>query len=67
MIENLGAGGEFQNFLSNLQCKYQIKLIKVKTDLSVCYKRVKQRNNLNHIPVSDDKVREYNEIASKVT
>lgn len=67
MIENLGAGDDFQNFLSILQNQYQTKIIKVKTNLSLCYKRVKERNNSNHIPVSDDKVKEYNEIASKVT
>ena len=67
MIENLGAGEDFQNFLSILQNQYQTKIIKVKTDLSLCYKRVKERNSSNHIPVSDDKVKEYNEIASNVT
>ena len=67
MIENLGAGDDFQKFLSILQNKYQTKIIKVKTDLSLCYKRVKERSNSNHIPVSDNKVKEYNEIASKVT
>ncbi|WP_321495336.1 hypothetical protein [uncultured Desulfobacter sp.] len=67
MIENIGAGDDFKNFLSILQNQYQTKIIQVKTDLSLCYKRVKERNNSNHIPVSDDKVKEYNEIASKVT
>ena len=67
MIENLGAGEEFNHFLSKLKEKYLTKIIKVKTDLDLCYKRVKQRNNQHHIPVSDDKVKEYNEIASKVT
>ena len=67
MIENLGAGHDFQNFLSILQNQYQTKIIKVKTDLSLCYKRVKERNNSNHIPVSDHKVKEYNETASIVT
>lgn len=66
MIENLGAGDDFKNFLSILQNQYQTKLIRVKTDLSLCYKRVKDRSNSNHIPVSDDKVIEYNKIASKV-
>lgn len=67
MIENLGAGDEFQSFLSILQGQYQTRIIKINTDLSLCYKRVKERSHSNHIPVSDDKVKEYNEIASKVT
>ena len=67
MIENLGAGEDFHHFLSIMQHQYQTKLIKVKTELSLCYKRVKERNSLDHIPVSDEKVKEYNEIASKVT
>lgn len=66
MIENLGAGEDFNMFLATLQSKYQIRLIKIKADLDLCCKRVKERNNERHIPVSDDKVREYNEIASKV-
>jgi shikimate kinase len=67
MIENLGAGEDFNNFFSELKSHYQIRIIKVKTDISICFKRVKERNNKNHIPVSDDKVKEYNRIASKVT
>lgn len=66
MIENLGAGEEFNNFLSMLKKRYQTKIIKVQTDLNLCFKRVKERNNKNHIPVSDDKVIEYNKIASQV-
>lgn len=67
MIENLGAGPGFNGFLSVLQSQYATKIIKVNTDLSLCYQRVKERSSQDHIPVSDETVLEYNEIASQVT
>lgn len=66
MIENLGAGNDFNGFLKTLSNQYETRLIKVQADLALCFKRVQERNNEHHIPVSDDKVKEYNEIASKV-
>ena len=66
MIENLGAGECFNQFYASLNKKYLIKLIRVRTDLDSCLVRVLKRDNENHIPVSDDKVIEYNEIASQV-
>jgi hypothetical protein len=44
----------------------QKTLIKVSTDLAECLKRVKNRDNSNHIPISDEKVEEYNKIAASV-
>lgn len=66
MIENLGAGNEFDKFRKSLDSKYNLKIIRVKTDLKTCLYRVKNRCGEDHIPVSDSKVEEYNEIASKV-
>jgi len=66
MIENLGAGDEFNHFLSQMKELYSTKLIKIETNLDLCFRRVTERNNRNHIPVSEDKVKEYNKIASKV-
>ena len=66
MIENLGAGEGFHQFYASLNKKYLIKLIRVFTDLDICLTRVKRRDNKNHISVSDDKVVEYNKIASRV-
>ena len=66
MIENLGAGDGFRHFYASLNKKYIIKLIRVLTDLNICLSRVMMRNNENHIPVSDEKVIEYNKIASQV-
>lgn len=66
MIESLGAGAGFDRLHSSLRKKYTVKLIKVSADLATCLNRVKNRGNSNHIPVSDEKVQEYNQIAAKV-
>ncbi|MGA9398371.1 MAG: hypothetical protein WBV22_08955 [Anaerolineaceae bacterium] len=67
MIESLGIGEGFRGLLISLAKKYQIKLIRVVADLDTCLSRVKNRNKLDHIPVSDDKVIEYNNSAAIVT
>ena len=66
MIENLGAGKGFHHFCESLNNKYNIKFIRVFSDLDICLDRVMNRDNKNHIPVSDTKVVEYNKIAAQV-
>lgn len=66
MIESLGAGEDFNRMYASLGSKYKVKLIKIETDLEECLKRVKHRDRADHIPVSDEKVREYNRIAASV-
>lgn len=66
MIENLGAGEDFHQFYASLNKKYLVKLIRIVANLDICLTRVMRRGNENHIPVSDDKVIEYNKIASQV-
>jgi shikimate kinase len=66
MIESLGAGDGFKGMLRTLKKKYEIRMIKIKTELSECLNRVRSRDQGGHIAVSDDKVAEYNEIAAKV-
>lgn len=67
MIESLGAGDGFAKFGKSLMNKYAIKLIKVESALDKCLERVRTRNSADHIPVSDDKVEEYNKIAAQVS
>lgn len=67
MIENLGAGPGFHGFLNSLKIKYKIEIIRVYADLDKCLKRVQNRSNKDHIPVSDSDVEKYNEVASRVT
>ncbi len=66
MIESLGAGEEFGKFRANLEKKYTLKMIRVYTDLETCLARVKSRDRTAHIPVSDEKVEQYNRIAATV-
>ncbi|GAB4579391.1 MAG: hypothetical protein Fur0022_21290 [Anaerolineales bacterium] len=67
MIESLGAGEGFRGFYASLSQKYPIQMIRVFADLETCLTRVQTRANTDHIPVSDDKVMEYNQIAAQVT
>lgn len=67
MIESLGVGEGFQGFYASLVQKYPIHLIRVFADLDTCLIRVQTRNNTEHIPVSDDKVMEYNRIAVNIS
>lgn len=66
MIESLGAGEGFRGFHASLAKKYLIKLIRVVADLDTCLARVKSRSSADHIAVSDDRVREYNQIAAGI-
>ena len=67
MIESLGIGEGFGKFHASLAEKYSLKLIRVYADLETCFLRVKTRDNAEHIAVSDDKVVEFNQLASTAT
>ncbi len=67
MVESLGAGEDFERYYASLTEKYAVKMIRVHAGLDVCLKRVHSRNAADHIPVSDDKVMEYNRIAAAIT
>ena len=66
MIESLGAGDAFSKFYTSLADKYSVKMIRVYANLETCFTRVKTRNNVEHIIVSDEKVVEFNKIAAAV-
>ena len=66
IIESLGAGDGYNRMYTSLIDKYEVKLIKVEADLDECLRRVRDRDSANHIPVSDEKVREYNRIAASL-
>ncbi|KAB8332177.1 shikimate kinase [Scytonema tolypothrichoides VB-61278] len=66
MIESLGAGEGFNQMHSSLRNKYEVKLVKVSADLEDCLRKVRNRDNSDHIPVSDEKVEEYNQIAGSI-
>lgn len=66
MIESLGVGEGFDRLHVSLAEKYTVRMIRVYAALETCFSRVQMRNKAQHIPVSDEKVREYNEIAATV-
>ena len=67
MIESLGIGEGFHAFQGSLAKKYSLKLIRVYASSEACFARVKNRDNDEHIPVSDERVEELNQLASAVT
>jgi hypothetical protein len=67
MIESLGAGDGFHGMYESLAGKYPIRMIRVAADPETCLARVRSRSRTDHIPVSDDKVIEYNRIAAAVS
>jgi len=66
MIESLGAGEAFYHFRASLAKKYTLKMIRVYADLETCLLRVKSRDAASHIPVSTEKIAQYNKIAAAV-
>jgi len=66
VIESLGAGDGFNFMYASLKGKYEIKLVKVETDAEECLRRVMKRDKKNHIPFSEEQVREHNSIAAGV-
>jgi predicted ABC-type ATPase len=66
IIESLGAGAGFEQLHASLKEKYAVKLVKISTNLEECLRRVRNRDNSDHIPVSDEKVQEYNKIAASI-
>ncbi len=67
MVEHLGVGNEFHRYLQTLRGKYRVKMIHVFADPALCLERVLNRDSRRHIPVSDDRVAEYNRLALQVT
>lgn len=66
MIESLGLSSGFEKMRTSLSGKYDVKYIRVVADLDTCLQRVSTRDASEHIPVSDDKVLEYNKMAATV-
>lgn len=67
VIESLGGSAGFEGLRQNLEDKYCIKYVRVVAPLDVCAERVRSRDSKDHIPVSDDKVDEYNRVAASVS
>lgn len=66
VIESTGASGYFKPFLSALDEKYRLRLIKINASAETCLKRIKSRDASVHIPVSDDMIEQVNREAAEV-
>lgn len=67
VIESTGAAPWLGEFLDRLKALGDVHLIRVRVPLDVCLRRVQRRDASLHIPVSDDRVREINAIADKIS
>jgi shikimate kinase len=65
-IESTGTADWFPEYLAALRQRFHVLLIRVWTPLDICLQRIQARDASVHIPVSDDRVKEINERASKV-
>ena len=65
-IESTGLTDEFKQMFERLRKDFSVKLIKIDVSPALCLKRVKERDNKEHINVSDSDVEKINELAIKV-
>ena len=65
-IESTGTAYTFPELLTALQNKFKVFLIQIQTPFETCIERVKTRETSVHIPVSDHRLREINQVASTV-
>lgn len=65
-IESTGLTDEFRNMLESLRKDFSVKLIKIEAESELCLKRVKERDNKEHINVSYSDVEKINKLAIKV-
>lgn len=66
-IESTGITAQFETMVSNLKKDFIVKLIKISSLPELCFKRVKDRDQSDHISVSDDQLLEINKLAAKVS
>lgn len=66
IIEATGTADEFWEMINNLKNDTEIKFLKVQANPALCIQRVLNRDNKDHINVSDKDVRMINELAEKV-
>lgn len=66
-IESTGTAGTFSELLAALRQGFRVVLIRVQAPMDTCAERVSKRDAAAHIPVSDHRLREINEIAAQVS
>jgi len=65
-IESLGGSEGFERLRTALARRYRVQYVRIRTAPDTCLRRVQSRSTVDHLPVSDDKVAEYNEAALRV-
>jgi chloramphenicol 3-O-phosphotransferase len=65
-LESTGTAGFFQEFLRRLRAAHRVVIVRVSAPLDLCAQRVRERDRVDHIPVSDERVRAINRIAQAV-
>jgi hypothetical protein len=66
-LESTGTAGYFGEFLDRLRSAYRVHLVHVRASPDLCLERVRARDGANHIPVSDERLREINRVAATVS
>jgi shikimate kinase len=66
IIESTGLTEEFKQMLKRLRIDFSVKLIKIDAEPALCIERVKERDNKDHINISDNDVEKINKLAMKV-
>ncbi|MFH1770140.1 MAG: AAA family ATPase [archaeon] len=65
ILESIGTFDSFKEFLKELEDSYDVKLIKVKSPLDLCIKRIRDRDKEVHVPMSKETIEKINELAMK--
>jgi predicted kinase len=66
VIESTAASPAFAGFVDRLEKRCEVLFVRVTAPPEVCVERVRTRERRDHIPVSDDRVREVNAKAFEV-
>jgi shikimate kinase len=66
IMETTGTADEFWEMINNLKKEAAVKFIKIQTSPELCIQRVLNRENKDHVNVSDNDVKMINELAGKV-
>jgi len=63
IFESNGTFKSFKDFLSRLQKNYKVILIKVDTSDKLSLERTRKRDNTNHVPMTQELIKNINKIA----
>ncbi|MUG97307.1 hypothetical protein F7734_35260 [Scytonema sp. UIC 10036] len=66
-IESTGTAHTFPDLLAALRQGFHVLLINIQAPIDTCIQRVRSRDASAHIPVSEDRLREINELALSVS